>query len=107
MSWTIEKSKELYSTQQWGQGFYDVDEQGEVVVNLTGQDGKVVPVSLAKIVRDQDERGRPVPLLIRFRNLLDRRVEALNKAFIQAMAENDTRESIEESTPSKSINSSK
>jgi len=88
MSWTAKQSKDLYSIDQWGQGFYDINEEGEVVVKLADSNGDVVPVSLAKIVKDQDDRGRPVPLLIRFRNLLDHRIEALNQAFLQAIKEN-------------------
>ncbi len=85
MSWTVDAARELYSIRQWGEEYFDINEEGEVVVNLTDESGKATAVSLSKIVRDQDERGRPVPLLLRFRNLLNRRIEALNQAFITAM----------------------
>ncbi len=85
MSWTINSAREMYSIDQWGQDYFNINEQGEVVVNLSDDNGVVTPVSLSKIVQDQDERGRPVPLLLRFRNLLDRRIEALNQAFLQAI----------------------
>jgi len=87
MKWSIDSARELYSIQQWGEDYFDINEAGEVVVNLTDNQGQVVAVPLAQIVKDQDERGRPVPLLLRFRNLLDRRIEALNQAFHQAMAQ--------------------
>ncbi len=85
MSWSIDKSKELYSVQQWGLDYFNINDDGEVVVNLMDEAGETIPVSLSKIVKDQDERGRPVPLLIRFRDLLTRRIDSLNQAFIHAM----------------------
>jgi len=85
MSWTVEQSREIYSIEQWGEEYYDIDANGEVVVKLADEQGQVYPVSLAQIVRDQDERGRPVPLLLRFRNILNRRIEGLHRAFLDSM----------------------
>jgi len=85
MSWTIDSARELYSIQQWGEDYFDINEKGEVIVNLIDDSGKKTSISLAKVIEDQSERGRPVPLLLRFRNLLSRRIEALNHAFTDAM----------------------
>ncbi len=85
MSWTVDSARELYSIEQWGQEYFDINDCGEVVVRLQDDEGRETAVSLSKIVQDQGERGRPVPLLLRFRNLLNRRIEALNQAFLQAM----------------------
>lgn len=83
MNWDFSRSKELYSIDKWGNGYFDINEAGEVIVNLKDGD-KNVPVSIAQIVKDQADRGRPVPLLIRFRDLLDSRIEALNESFLKA-----------------------
>jgi len=89
MSWSVNASRELYSIQQWGKDYFDINEQGDVVVNLLDEAGECTAVSLPQIVNDQEERGRPAPLLIRFRNLLNRRIEALNQAFLGAMKTSD------------------
>ncbi|MHC4924731.1 MAG: biosynthetic arginine decarboxylase, partial [Planctomycetota bacterium] len=83
--WTLDDARELYGTRRWGNGFFDLDDNGDVVVNLCDTDDKVIAVSLKQLVDEIRERGRATPLLLRFRNLLDRRIESLNHSFQRAM----------------------
>ena len=84
-NWTIDDAKKLYGIESWGNGFFDLNEKGEVVVSL--RDGeKTVNVSLPQIVAELGERGRDFPLILRFRDLLDRRIESLNESFRKAIA---------------------
>jgi len=46
-----------------------------------------VAVSLMEIVRGMHERGLHMPAILRIRNLLDHRVEVLNKSFAKAIAD--------------------
>lgn len=88
--WSIDDSLELYGIQRWGNGYFDINEDGETVVLL--RDGeKSVPVSLQKIIEGLKERGSAMPQLLRFRDLLDRRIEHLNESFISAIAESNYR----------------
>lgn len=85
-SWVIDDAIRTYGIREWGNGYFDVSSKGEVVVNLT--DGKKVrKVSLPDIVRGMRERGMQLPVLIRFGDLLRRRIEELNEGFAQAIAE--------------------
>ena len=84
MAWTTTNSRDLYGIERWGNRFFDINEAGEVVVNLRDGD-KETSVSLAMIVRELGERGRTAPLILRFRDLLDRRIEHLNGAFQNAI----------------------
>lgn len=82
--WSIEKARELYGVNRWGNGYFDVNEAGEVIVRL--RDGEeTVEVSIPKIVDELTERGRDLPLILRFRDLLDRRIEHLNESFRSAI----------------------
>ena len=80
MDRTVDQARDLYGICRWGGEYFDLNEEGEVVVNLT-DDGTTHAVSLKKIIDDLRERGRALPLILRFRNLLDRRLEKLNGAF--------------------------
>lgn len=85
-AWTIEDSAELYGIREWGHGYFDVSNKGEVVVNL--KDGKKTkPVSLAQIVKGLRERGTQLPVLIRFGDLLRWRIDELNEGFASAIRE--------------------
>jgi arginine decarboxylase len=90
MDWTVDQARDLYGIRRWGGEYFDLNEEGEVVVNLI-DDGTSHPVSLKKIIDDLRERGRALPLILRFRNLLDRRLEKLNGAFRSAIAESGYR----------------
>ena len=84
MSWDIQQAKELYGVDRWGNGYFDVNASGEVVVNLRDGD-KSVPVSLNRVVQEMKERGWALPMLMRFRDLLDTRIEELNESFNSAI----------------------
>lgn len=84
-SWTLDEARELYGIDRWGNGYFGIDERGEVVVNLRDGD-RTVPVSIPEIVAGLKERGWEMPFLLRFRDLLDRRIETINEAFLAAIA---------------------
>ena len=84
--WTTDQSRTLYGLDRWGQDYFDINGAGEVVVRLRENGGDPTEVSLAHIVREMKARGRDLPLLLRFRNLLDRRIELLNESFAGAIA---------------------
>src|SRR5690554_4865527 len=85
-SWSIEQARDLYGVNRWGNGFFDINPEGEVVVHV--RDGKeTVPVSIPRIVSELTERAPDLPLILRFRDLLDRRIEHLNESFRNAIKE--------------------
>lgn len=84
MSWNINDARELYGIERWGNGYFDINDQGDAVVLL--RDGqKTKPVSLPQIIDGLIERGSAMPQLLRFRDLLDRRIEHLNESFLSAI----------------------
>ena len=84
MSWNIEQSKELYGINRWANGYFDINQDGEVVVNLKDNEKKV-PVSLEEIIQGLKERGQALPQLLRFRDLVDDRIQSLNETFHSAI----------------------
>ncbi len=84
--WTTTQSAQLYGINAWGADYFNIADNGEVQVNVSF-DGKPVAVSLMEIVRGMHDRGLHMPAILRIRNLLDHRVEVLNKSFAKAIAD--------------------
>lgn len=83
-NWDTSRSAQLYGINAWGAGYFSISDHGEVQVNVE-VDEKTVNVSLPDIVRGMHERGMHMPAILRIRNLLDQRVEVLNKSFAKAI----------------------
>ncbi len=82
--WTIEKSENLYNIKNWGGEYFSISEKGEVLV--TASNGKpLAEVSLVDIISEVKDRGLDMPVLLRFENILDSRITALNKSFLKSM----------------------
>lgn len=82
--WTIEDSTELYGIEGWGAGHFRIGKSGEVEICI--DDSEVSPrVSLKDIVSGLEDRGFPMPVLVRIENLLDQQITRLNEAFASAI----------------------
>ncbi len=84
--WTAEDSVELYGVRNWGAGYFDVSENGEVVVRPKGK-GSDGSMSLMEIVAGLQARGMNMPVLLRFGDILASRVELINESFNKAITE--------------------
>ena len=82
--WSVKDSAELYGINEWGAGYFNINQQGEVVV-VTSFDGKSVSVPLVQIVQGMKERGMDLPVILRVENLLDQRISQINEAFARAI----------------------
>jgi len=85
--WTLTDSVETYEIRTWGHPYFGVNEKGNVVVHPYGPNGPTA--DLKELVDEVSRRGIGLPLLIRFSDILRRRVEELNQAFARAIEEYD------------------
>jgi len=83
--WTIDDSNELYHLQGWGEPYFSVNEQGNIEVTPLGTRGGAI--DLYGLVQALQQRGLNLPLLIRFSNILEDRIDRLNQCFIRAIEE--------------------
>jgi arginine decarboxylase len=83
--WTVQHARSLYGIEGWGARYFDINDAGNVVVRPLQDAGATV--ELMDIVEEARGRGLKFPLLIRFQDILRHRVEALNNAFRQSIAE--------------------
>ncbi len=86
-NWTATDSTDLYGVADWSNDYFHVSKSGEVTVRLRDSGGETQDVSLYSIVKGLAERGTDAPVLLRFRDLLQARVDELNKSFIKAIKE--------------------
>ncbi|MEW6593667.1 MAG: biosynthetic arginine decarboxylase [Thermodesulfobacteriota bacterium] len=88
-AWDIEQAKELYGVTRWGLRYFDVNAKGEVTVSPLKEEGGAI--ALVDVINEALDQGLHFPMLIRFQDLLRNRVERINRAFHEAMAEADYR----------------
>ncbi|MFP4146107.1 MAG: biosynthetic arginine decarboxylase [Halorhodospira sp.] len=77
-------AREVYNVPRWGDGYFDIDEQGHLRVHPHRDRGPAV--DLRRIIAELPTQGVSPPVLLRFPAILRDRVEALCSAFDQAMA---------------------
>ena len=82
MAWTVNDSRNLYGIRHWGSHFYDVGDNGSVVVRPHGKDGH--PIDLHKLVGELRASGLQLPLLVRFPDILEQRARRIIDGFDQA-----------------------
>ena len=81
-SWSIEQSKQLYAIQQWGNGYFSINDQGHVSVKP--QLESATEIDLYEIAQALQAKGLNFPVLVRFTDILPDRIRQLQKAFDQA-----------------------
>ena len=84
-AWTTADSRELYGFSSWGRVFLSVADNGNVCVQPNGEGGPWC--DLKQLVEDLDRRGIHPPVLLRFPDLLQQRVDTLVQAFGKAFQE--------------------
>ena len=85
--WSAAHSADLYAINDWGAGYFSIDESGDVAVSTTTDNGIEVKASVLDIVNAAKERGMDAPVLIRFEDLLAQQIRRLNDAFAKAINE--------------------
>ncbi len=82
--WTIEDSEELYRIQGWGEPYFSINAAGHVTVSPRGDRGG--SLDLFQLVGALKLRNVGLPMLIRFSDILEDRIERLNACFAKAIA---------------------
>lgn len=82
--WRNEDSIELYNIRGWGQNYIDINEKGNLTV-IPSKNG--VRIDLKELVDELILRDVSLPVLIRFPDILDDRIETITKCFEEASKE--------------------
>ncbi|MDB9525126.1 biosynthetic arginine decarboxylase [Oscillatoria sp. CS-180] len=82
--WKIENSEELYRIQGWGDPYFSINAAGHVTVSPRGDRGG--SLDLYELVESLKKRNLGLPILIRFSDILEDRIQRLNACFAKAIA---------------------
>jgi arginine decarboxylase len=84
-NWTTADSAALYGLDRWGDPYFSVNSRGHVLVQPQGERGG--SLDLVELVQGLQGRNLGLPLLIRFDDILEDRLERLHAAFGRAIAQ--------------------
>ncbi|NDL71137.1 biosynthetic arginine decarboxylase [Vreelandella alkaliphila] len=79
------RARRTWNIDQWGSGYFDVDDHGQALVRPLGSDAQGPALPLSGLVRQLQTAGLRLPVLVRFSDILHDRVEQLCGAFDAAM----------------------
>jgi arginine decarboxylase len=84
-AWTIADSVALYGLERWGEPYFATNARGHISVQPQGERGG--SLDLVDLVQGLQGRNLGLPLLIRFDDILEDRLERLHAAFERAIAQ--------------------
>ncbi|MEQ1546350.1 biosynthetic arginine decarboxylase [Methyloglobulus sp.] len=85
-TWTILQSIQTYAINFWGDGYFSINDQGNVSVKPSAD--KATELDLYEIAQTLRDKDLSLPVLVRFTDILKDRVKRLNDAFTKACTNN-------------------
>lgn len=85
-TWTVQDARDLYNIAHWSDGYFDINSKGELVAKLKHVDPEK-GIVFSSLVEKIQQAGLTLPVLVRFSNILQDRVNKLNQAFEKAKAQ--------------------
>ena len=82
--WTIEDSRELYNINGWGTSYFGINDNGNVFVRPCKNETEI---DLREVMDELQLRDVTPPVLLRFPDILDNRIEKTASCFEKAAAE--------------------
>ena len=82
--WTIEDSKELYNINGWGTSYFGINEEGDVYVTPCKNKTQI---DIREVMDELALRDVTTPVLLRFPDILDNRIEKTSSCFKKAAEE--------------------
>ena len=83
--WSLDHARETYNIVNWGKGFFDINNKGQVVVYPEKTIDKHLDIKA--FIDELNMRDISPPILIRFTDILKKRIEEMNEAFKAAITE--------------------
>ncbi|MAD91084.1 MAG: arginine decarboxylase [Pseudoalteromonas sp.] len=83
MTWGLDTARATYNVAHWSDGYFDINEQGELVAFPDKCQSKA-PISFTKLTEEFKAQGLTLPVLVRFTDILQDRVDTMTNAFAKA-----------------------
>ncbi|HVZ94303.1 MAG TPA: biosynthetic arginine decarboxylase, partial [Phycisphaerales bacterium] len=81
--WTVDDSAQLYGLNDWGKGYFGVNDRGHLVVRPEKNSSR--QIDLHDLVHGLSERDINTPLLVRFSGIVNHRLREIHDAFKSAI----------------------
>ena len=82
--WRVEDSAELYNIKGWGLNYFSINDKGHIKVSPKKN---CVSVDLIEVMNELNSRNITAPVLLRFPDILDNRIEKISSCFKKAAKE--------------------
>ncbi len=89
--WSIQQARELYHIAHWSDGFFDIGEHGKLCAYPKGINHPTQKIDLYELAQSIADSGITFPVLLRFTDILHKRIQTLNNAFSNAIKNHDYR----------------
>lgn len=88
IEWTREEAENQYRIPHWGQGFFGINDKGNLSVYPTKKT-KGPRIDISEIISEMKNQGISLPAVIRFHDILRHQVAEINKIFRRVIDEAD------------------
>ena len=86
--WTTEDSIELYGIEKWGNGYFSVNDNGNIII--LPKKSPEQSVDIMDLIEEMEKsRDLEFPVLLRFPQILEDRIDEITGAFMGAIEEFD------------------
>lgn len=83
--WRIDDSREIYNVNGWGIGYFGINSAGHATVSPLKEKGPTI--DLVEVMQELNLRDLSCPVLLRFPDILDNRIEQISSCFEKAAKE--------------------
>jgi len=87
--WSIDESRKLYKIPAWSEGYFDINTAGHLITRPGKRENQAI--DLYRLAHQLREQGQTPPILLRFTDILQHRVDALCEAFANAKQQHNYR----------------
>jgi arginine decarboxylase len=81
----IQEARELYGIEDWGAGYFSINDRGQVECHPTGEEHHAV--ALPDVIEEVKSRGVRAPMILRFPQIVESQLQRMHVAFRDAIWE--------------------
>ncbi len=82
--WTREEAEKTYNISTWGEGYFDISPEGDLVVKPSPE---AKSINIREVVEEMRSQGVSLPAVIRFHDILRSQVRKINQSFSEVIKE--------------------
>jgi arginine decarboxylase len=86
--WTLEDAERAYHISRWGDGYFWINEKGNLAV-LPNRDPSGPRIDISEVIEEMTKEQITLPAVIRFHDILRSQVKVLNRTFREVIEESN------------------